>query len=799
MAAAGGCLSDSPTRELKPRKPSFLFPRVMGALVLTAILSVCVLIGAALAELTVLLVLVPVLFVLIPLPSLFAANVAYNKERYEIHPAHLVCHRGGLLSDGRTELDVKNITHVRLRLPFLRHRFWGIGDVKVESAGSAAAEITFESIVDPEAAYEEVLQLMRDNGYSLQQSETLHEESPGTVGAITDIVQVGIGGGFSVLFLLSIAGGLAADMGLTGGSIAGTLLIGLFAVGSLGTVLSVLVGLVVRYLDITRRTYTVTDDAVAYTEGFLTRDNAIIPFENIADASTNRTFVDQILGLYDVKVSCQGSGSEIHFRRLSRGDELQTAIRTLVANAGKRSRDAKKAKEAEAAAKASEEGAPETAATARKAPKAKQLVDPEDAWTAELKMNPMRAIVGTLPLFPAFPVWALAAGALFIKATRTTFRIGADSMSSDYSFIGANQQEFAYDKVTGVQVSRSPLDSLFGTFTVQIWSIGSPMPLDMTHIHESEVELPALLRQCGIPVDDEAKGELKQSFGPKVWLVQNVFGLAFLGLVVLGLFVAAIVASPLILIAVPFLLLLPIPAAVITRMRVNKQRVTFHDEHLETQIGIFFRSHTYVRYDSVKKVETTKIPLTDQGTFRVYVAGERIQQQQNGQEGAGIKIPYSVEGSYIEEISTKVDAMDALMLGLIEPAEILGTHAQDEDVVATSKPAIANTVVVMLLVGLFFPPLWLFIPIVAWQIKVKRYDIETDRVVMRGGILFKYATSVLYNRIDSLQQHQGALGKAFGNGQVTILTAGSSAPDLVIAPVPDYTEAYATIREHYGK
>jgi len=87
---------------------------------------------------------------------------------------------------------------------------------------------------------------------------------------------------------------------------------------------------------------------------------------------------------------------------------------------------------------------------------------------------------------------------------------------------------------------------------------------------------------------------------------------------------------------------------------------------------------------------------------------------------------------------------------------------------------------------------------VAWRVKVRQYDIETDRVVERGGVLFKYATSVLFNRIDSLQQAQGALGKAFGNGQVTILTAGSSAPDLIIANVPDYMTVYDTIRKHYG-
>jgi membrane protein YdbS with pleckstrin-like domain len=200
----------------------------------------------------------------------------------------------------------------------------------------------------------------------------------------------------------------------------------------------------------------------------------------------------------------------------------------------------------------------------------------------------------------------------------------------------------------------------------------------------------------------------------------------------------------------------------------------------------------------VKKVETSQIPFTDQGTLTVYVAGERIQQTQNGQEG-GIKIPYSLSGAYIEGITDKVDALDALMLGRIQPSEIDGQHAQDDDVISVSKPAVANSVVALVVVGILFPPLWLLAILVGWQTHVRRYMVESDRVVMRGGILFKSVTSVLFRRIDSLQQNQGALGKAFGNGQVTILTAGSSAPDLVLANVPDYQDVYATIREHYGK
>ncbi len=779
------------TREFQPKKTSFMFGRITAALVVTAIVSVLLMIAVLVSELWVLLLLLPICWIAILLPTVFGAHVAYTKERYEVHGDHLVCHRGGLLSDGRTELDIRNVTHVRLRLPWLRHKLFKIGDVRVESAGSAASEITFQSIVRPEEVYEEVQELMRNNGYSLQRNETLHQESPGVMGAITDIVQTGIGVSFTLAIILAVIGGALADAGLSDGSALGVFLVGLGALFALATPVGALLILVVRYLDLTRRTYTVYDDAVSYTEGFLTRDNAVIPFENIADASTNRTVVDQVLGLYDVKVSCQGSGSEVLFRRLSRGEELKAAIATLVASAGK------KAREIKAKPSTSPTDGPEGQKAAADLP-SRKLVDPDEAWTADLQMNHGRAQASLLLLVPLIPVWALAAAGVFIKATKTTFSVGPNSISSAYSFLGASHQEFAYDKVTGVQVSRNPLDGFFDTVSLQIWSIGSPQPLSMPNMANADLDLPALLAQCGIPSADPAQGELKQSFGPKVWLIQNVFVLLTLMAGAFGLLIGAFFLPPL-LVFIPFLVLLPLPMAIATSVRVKRQKVTFHDEHLEAQTGIFFRQHIYVRYDNIKKVESTQIPFTDQGRLKVYVAGERIQQQQNGQEGAGIKIPYSLEGGYIEGISLKVDAVDALMLGLIKPSEIEGEHAQDDDVISVSHPSLMNELVIFMAVGIFMPPIWLFAPVLAWQIKVRRYMVESDRVVLRSGILFKSVTSVLFNRIDSLQQNQGALGKAFGNGQVTILTAGSSSPDLNVANVPDYKEVYSTIREHYGK
>ena len=775
-------------RTLNPERMPFLWPRLAGVLFLVGVLAV-VLLGAAALTTWWVLLLLPLLTLPFVGLSLYAAHVAYGKERYEVHDDHLVRTFGGLLSDGRNELDVRNITHVRLRLPWLRHRFFRIGDVRVESAGSAGAEITFESVKEPEALYELLQEVMRENGYALTRGEVLHQESPTPVGAASDVVQT-VGGALFALAWIGLAGfggliGVVQESGIG----LGLLLPVLGLVVPLGLI-AVVCGPVVRYLDVVRRTYTVYDDVVEYTEGFLTCDNAFIPYENIADAGTNRSPIDQLLGLYDVSVSCQGSGSEVLFRRLSDGPALQGAISRLVAAARTLDRPAGRSKpKAEGVEQDSSAEAPVREA------KRREIVAAEDAWTADLKMDLGRALVGTLPLLLTGPMWLLAVGLAFIRATNTTYRVGVDALSSEYAFIGSTNLQFAYDKVTGVQVVVSPFDRFFGTQSIHIWSIGAPQPLVLQHVSAEAVDLPALLRQCGIPAADPTRSELSQSFGPKVWLVQNLVLFVVLALVALGTLPLALFFPPILLLTV-LCVLYPLPSAVLVRMRVERQRVTFHDSHLEARTGILFQHHTYARYDSVKKVQSVAIPFTDQGRLKVFVAGERVIQQGNN---ATQIVPYAIEAGYIEGIHDRVDTLDALLEGRIEPSEAAGPYPREGALVRSVQPAVANDAVVLGVIGLVVWPLLLGLPLRIWQLKVTRYDIETDRVVHRSGILFRSATSVLYDRIDSMQQTQGALGKAFSNGSVTLLTAGSSAPDLVITNVPEHGSVYAAIRERYGQ
>jgi uncharacterized membrane protein YdbT with pleckstrin-like domain len=73
--------------------------------------------------------------------------------------------------------------------------------------------------------------------------------------------------------------------------------------------------------------------------------------------------------------------------------------------------------------------------------------------------------------------------------------------------------------------------------------------------------------------------------------------------------------------------------------------------------------------------------------------------------------------------------------------------------------------------------------------------VEDFRVVVKRGVLYRKQTSILLDRVDSLQQKQGVLNKVFRNGDVSIMTAGSSKPDLKIIDSPGYLALYQLIRE----
>ncbi len=804
-----GAAGDGPL-ELKPVKIGFYAKRVVPAAIFFFVFATGGSIAAFFLIEPPVWLLGPVGFVLLTAFAWYATSVAYGKERYRLLPeGRLFCARGGLLSDEETELDIRNVTHVKLRLPWLRHKFFKIGDVMIESAGSEASEITLRSIVRPEDVYERVQELMRRSGFALRQEELLHEESPDPLGVAIECGGLALSAFFGVI-------GLGAEIGFeTVASSSSIPWIGLLIGVPLLTIVPT--WLLIRFLDLRRRTYRVFDDAVVYEEGFLTRDNAFIPAENIADSNTKQNLLDQILGLHDVQVSCQGAGQEIKFRRLKRGVALSGAIDRVVESF----RDRPRPTSTRTGIPGGPGGPGEPGGPVEQVHVGAPTVPVDEAWTAELRMSMSRALislfVGAVVLCPIAPFLIFALIERVIRVMATSYQVRASSIKSRYKFLNVVEREFQYEKVTGVVVSEGPFDRWLGTLTVTFWSIGASQPLVLQHVRRDEVDLPALLRQVGIVKgeheDDDAPEDVRDPmparFSIGAWLKASFVGWILLGTLFVASVVAGLFLPPLWLFAV---MILTIPAMSLAWSIVfyGRMRASFGPTHVEQEQGIFWKKRFHARYENIKKVILTRYPWSSVGSIEFRVAGEQKAGGQNkpGEEASsgGMAVPYGFTTRYVEGLEDKAVRIDELIARQPGPAGMVlepGAAARRPEPSLASKPAVANSVAGLILLSvIIFPllPLLPFtLPLTIIAVRRRRYLIEPERVVVESGIFYRAHESVLYDRIDSLKRAQGAFGKLFGNGNVTLFTAGSSKPDLQIQDAPDFPAIYEAIQARYGR
>jgi membrane protein YdbS with pleckstrin-like domain len=773
-AATAAPASSEPPLELQPMKGSFVFPRIVLGVLLSLLL------GGATAGILIAVEQAPwpalAVFGLGSLLAIMGSLVAYRKERYELHESRVLCHRGGLMSDQTTELEIRNVTHVKLKLPWLRFKFYGVGDVIIESAGNSQP-VVMRAIREPEAIYDAVRDRMKRNGYDLTQQQLYFEDKPALIGIIAECIGTLLGSSFALIYAgVLIMGAREAAKSPVFDAI---------ALGVLGlAAILVITFVIVRLLDYSRRTYRVFNDMVVYDEGFLTRHNAFIPYENIADATTNCTMIDRLFGLYDVQVSCQGNSKEIKFRRLRQGAALSAAIDQLVVLA----REKKKKPTAKAA----------HASQIRPRREEPAAVPAGEAMVAELRMHAGRTIVPLLLLLPLVPIWLSA----IIRVISTQYSVRPGSVRHAYRFLTLTDREFAYDKITGVVVKQNLWDRMFGTLTIKFWSIGSGQPIEFAHVDASKFDVTALMRQVGIPAPSAEPHEVLASCGLFTWLSAQLKFLPLFLLAVGGFAFAGMELDPVLYYLTGLPVVVLVGSLIFSMLRASRQRLRFHDHHVEAETGIIAKRFYLARYSNIKRTTVTRYPGSEKGDLQIFVAGEEeyqhtgaTKQQQRLQK---IMRPCSFTTRYLPNVRETALLFDDILCGRVDPVP---NAVPDEpfEVLAESPRSVANAVTrlllfsILLVVPIVLLPLTL--PFTILRVKRWRYRVDAARIVANRGILYRSESSILLDRVDSLQQSQGPLNKMFKNGNVTIMTAGSSKPDFKIIDAPGYLELYRIIRE----
>ena len=578
--------------ELKPNKTAFVYYPQLKAVAIFVFIFLLLL---PLAQNTLLRpTLLIILFVLTLAVLLYSVSrsVAYSKTRYVFRRDKVIYETGGILSNSRTELALRNITHVLLVRPFLENRLFGTGHVIIQAAGAAGAEVRAMSIDEPEALYRFVKKLMKDAGFSMNDSKLIQHEKPAPSAVLIET----IGTVFVVLFFIGSCGFVVIVPLIMCAGAFGMAIVGAIVVG-------VLFLAIIHYLDLINRDYWIYEDLIVYDEGFLTKVDSFLPIENLSDSKTTQSFVDRLFNFYDVGVSCQGTGQEIHFKNISKGLQMEENIGRLIRDSS--SLIKRKSKIAE------------TPRLAIESERSKLPVDTH--FEKELRMDSQKTtgealiiatiissmliallsvlgflLVGVVLAIPLFGISLISAS---IRISANRFFIKSKSFASKYVFLHTHDLEFSNEKVTGIQFNEGIFDRMFGTFSVTIMSIGATSDMRFINIPNSDELKKSILSKVGIS-DEELTHSTKSEFSIVEMFKANlplmtIFVLLLTGLIYMGLteivfLLVAIILAFISVISMNYLSLF-----------YSTSKLYFYKNHIYAKRGVINKTDIFALYDDI--------------------------------------------------------------------------------------------------------------------------------------------------------------------------------------------------------
>lgn len=726
-----------------------------------------------------------IIFIFLKILHYYALSVSYKKARYVFYPNRIVLIGGGVFSDFEVELVIKNITHVTMKLPFLRNKLFEIGDIQVESAGSSATEVYLSSLDQPEKVYKYIEKIMENNGFKLSKSNLVQQEQPKTIGVFFEVFKSFIATMFGVFFTL-------AYIGFGAFSIAKNYWYIFLPLSAL-FLIYVLFRLVLQFLDLKSRVYNLYSDTITYHEGFLTKNYSFIPIENLSDSTLTQTFVDKIIGLYDVMISCQGSKQEIHFKNIANGQKLEENIDKQIGKLKSLVGLQKVHKTAKSKAKYEEYSS--------------KSISKDTKTTAQFQMDNKRTILPLLimlPLFiiifPLFPIWIVMFISKIIRVNSTKYLVKNKSMEQRYDFIKQKNTEFNNEKIMAIVFKESFIDKWFDTCSIAFWSIGSTQSLQFSNIKKTKNLFKSILAKSGIK-DQETLYQMDSNFKVTEFL-KSILPITIIAIILLiASFLATIILNPFFVIAFVSTLLFIIGPAIHSSYYYKNSKLTFYKDYIYFTVGIFFKQHYYVLYDNIKNITTSQYPFSRFGSIRFDVAGEQIVQQ--GKNTSIVSNNFKI--NFIDNISVKDELIDLIFYQRPNSQKIKQIEQDIENYspkpLLVAKPDMSNSLFGLILISVIFFPLIILLPItlplLIWSVKAKSYIIQPYRVISKSGIIYKKQKSVVFSKIDHINHRQGMVNKMFNNGKITVNTTGSRTAEITIKNIPDYKEFFQELKDHY--
>ncbi|MFT4313417.1 MAG: PH domain-containing protein [Candidatus Woesearchaeota archaeon] len=679
----------------------------------------------------------------------------FSKEKYELYNDRIIRYGGGIFSQFQTELIYKNVTNIEKVKPFIQYYLFKTGMIRIESAGSSLSQVYLQHITNEDNIFAECIKSLQQNNFSLKRKKIIAQEKPQSLGIVFDQSKEIF---FSIIGLLILILSISPIVFFE--FIRDTLLQPQFLIWTIIGFTLILIFLFVRFMtqfiSLKMKLYTVFDDCICYEKLAFTKRVEYIPFENIADAHVTQSFTDRLFGIYTLIISSQGSQNNITFSYVPNGTFVQNEI----------SRIAKTFDKPQVSSKVTQKKVAKTVTKKESAQKKETLFS--------MQMYGPRAYMKFIPAILLFlipilwPILALIVIPEIIRIKNTVFRVTSTSVQSSFSFIQKRDTEFQDRRVTAVVYKEDIIDKLFGTCSVEFWSIGSNQTLKFEHIKKDAKLISYIKKQHGFTDTKPLTYEK-----PEFHILQYVsrYSIFFIALILVLTIAPYFFSAVYVILASILIGSLIVLRGIVEFFQATVSHIQTHQKYLLVQKGIFIKKQHYVKYDNIKGRTDLKYPLSQAGTVQIDIAGEQVEKQGNQQytKKNAVTIPY-IQECFRKNLHEKKDSLSQMI-----------------------KPSPKNVLFLSTIFILTIP----LLPYVYAYMKKKYYEIRTEKICEFTGVFYKKRLQIYYSMFDHIETAQGVTHKLFKNGSIYVYTTGSSSVNLAISDIYDHQKIAKDISKKY--
>lgn len=756
-------------------------------------------------------------FLVITLILYFLLYIVYKKENYKIKDKQIVYNYWNIFSDNAIELEIDKIVQVSMELWFLQYHIFWTGNIIIQSAWSWNTNINIAHVNEPEKIYKSIQQVMTQNWFHLSKDKLVQEAKPHRLWVMFEIIWWSIWILYviwNILFFMKENNVLAITL------ITIILILGF-------------VSAIFKYLDLKRRNYRIYTDSIFFTEWFLSKYYSFLPFENVSDANNKQGFLSKIFWLHDITVSTQWSDNEVKFKNMVYWEKMMENIKYL--------KDKTILSESQ---KTEEKNTQENdnEDIGYKNTKEESLdYDKEFVWNYKMDIKKSMVdvfiliiILVIIGMFFPKAIWLLIifipiviAKIIIIKFTNFTLK--ESSIEKRFSFLTNKHEMFSIEKVTKLDFKESLIDKLFWTCSIVFYSIWSGTNINFKNIKKTPNLYEEIKRKVGIKKQDILK-EFDIDFNLKDYVKSEIITIPIVIISILAFAIiwtfqfyaifGAIILTIIFVLRIIYLTFFYSPERYIQKI---------YSDVIESISGIIIQTYSYSLIRHIKWITCTKYPLTQTWSIKLNVAWEQVIQTNSWQHIisniAWKQVIQTNDWQHIISNFIKISFVKNTIKKIDELDYILGKTDLNTETIKEDKPQPANIVVpiwlllVLLLVGFIFNlsiiiffnlsiilSIWVIILVISifafalWiifiYIKVQKFKIEKSRIIHSYGIIYKTFHSIRHERIDFVESNQGFLNKIFKNWSVIVYTLWSSAKEMKIVNIKDYTNFYNILKKN---